>query len=239
MAKRYEFSNRDDGDVMKLAAGTIGLMVVVWLSAGQETQGQAFGSRAGGSVLAQDPLGKETNGAGTLNFNERFIRGNRRPGSFIGGDSRSRRGFVGSQQGGQAGRSQPAITGTHASTAADANRTGARAGQSRSDPYEPRLSVAFDVTRPSEQAIAQGLARLLEASPEFHSTGRIGVSVEGAIATLRGEVASERDRILAERLVLFEPGIDSVRNELKVRSPSKGPAEYLPPDQKRRASGPR
>jgi hypothetical protein len=55
------------------------------------------------------------------------------------------------------------------------------------------------------------------------------VSVEGATATLRGEVASERDRTLAERLVLFEPGIDSVRNELKVRSPSKGPAEYLPP----------
>ena len=211
---------------MKFAGFTIGL-ALAWLFAAQ-AQAQFSGSRAGGSVLAQDPLGKETNAAGTLNFNERFIRGNRRPGAFIGGDSRSRRGFIGTQQGGQAGRSRPAISGTRLSTAPDANRTGTRAGQSRSDPYAPRLSVAFDVTRPSDQAVAQGLTRQLLASPEFHSTDRIGVSVEGAIATLRGEVASERDRSLAESLVLFEPGIDSVRNELKVRSPSKSPAEYLP-----------
>jgi hypothetical protein len=103
--------------------------------------------------------------------------------------------------------------------------------------------VAFDVTRPPEEAVAQNLTHLLQVSPELRSNSRIDVSVAGRVATLRGEVASERDRSLAEKLVLFEPGIDSVKNELKVRPPSRSPAEYLPqnasPDQNRRTSGPR
>jgi hypothetical protein len=178
-----------------------------------------------------------------LNFNERFIRGNRRAGSFVGGDSKDRRGFVGSQQG-QAGRVRPTVARPRMSVAPDANRTAASTGRSRSGVYEPRLSVAFDVARPPEEAVAQDLTRLLQSSPAFQSTSRIEVSVADGIATLRGEVASERDRSLAERLVLFEPGIDSVQNELKVRPASRSPADYLPPgefptEQKRRENGPR
>jgi hypothetical protein len=110
--------------------------------------------------------------------------------------------------------------------------------------YEPRLSIAFDVTRPTEEVVAQNLVQLLAASPGFQSAVRIEVSVAGAIATLRGEVASERDRSLAERLILFEPGIDSVRNELKVTRPSQAPGEYLPSppaakEQKKPATGSR
>ncbi len=223
---------------MKPVAFTIGLVIASWLFAAQ-VQAQMFGSRSAGGGLGGNSQGTDVGGVGTLNFNERFIRGNRRSGSFVGGDSKDRRGFVGSQQGGQTGRARPTISRPRPSSAPDANRTAAAAGRSHSGLYEPRLSVAFEVTRRSEEAIAEDLARLLEASPGFHSTSRIEVSVAGAIATLRGEVASERDRTLAERLILFEPGIDSVRNELKVKPPSQGPAEYLPPDQKRRASGPR
>jgi osmotically-inducible protein OsmY len=43
------------------------------------------------------------------------------------------------------------------------------------------------------------------------------VSVQGATATLRGVVASARDREMAELLVRFEPGISTVRNELTVQ----------------------
>jgi hypothetical protein len=233
---------------MRHAAFNLGLMVVVWLLAEQGVQAQMFNQRSGKSVLAQDPLGTSdggaggtTGGVGTLNFNERFIRGNRRAGSFVGGDSRDRKGFVGSQQGGQTGRVRPVVT-TPRGSAPDANRTGSAAGRTRSGVYEPRLSIAFDVTRPAEEAIAQNLARLLAASPGFPSTSRIEVSVEDATATLRGEVASERDRTLAERLILFEPGIDSVRNELKVTSRPQAPGEYLPPlptakDRKKAATG--
>jgi len=200
---------------------SLGLTFVAWALAVADVQAQMFGSRSG-SVLAQDPLKTNqggstsaTGGVGTLNFNERFIRGNRRAGNFVGGDSRDRRGFVGSQQGGQTTRSRPVIT-VPRSTAPDANRTASAARRARSGMYEPRLSIAFDVTRPTEEATAEDLAHLLSASPGFQSSNRFEVSVEGGIATLRGEVASERDRTLAERLVLFEPGIDSVQNELKV-----------------------
>ena len=210
---------------MKHVLFITGLVIFAWFLAAQ-VEAQMFSSRGGGG-LGQSAAGKETGGVGTVNFNERFIRGNRKPGNFVGGDSKDRRGFVGSQQGGQSGRVRPTITPVH-SSAPDANHTAPAAGHSRSGVYEPRLSIAFDVTRPSEQAVAQGLARQLLASPEFHSTSRIEVSVEGAIARLRGEVASERDRALAERLILFEPGIDSVRNELKVSARPKRPAEYLP-----------
>lgn len=221
---------------MRHAPYALGLAVVAWLLLGSGAQAQMFGSR-GGSVLAQDPLktnqgssASATGGVGTLNFNERFIRGNRRTGNFVGGDSRDRRGFVGSQQGGQTTRSRPVIT-TPRSAAPDANRTASAARRGRSGMYDPRLSIAFEVTRPTEEEVAESLARLLTASPGFQSANRFEVSVEGGIATLQGEVASERDRTLAERLILFEPGIDSVRNELKVKRPPQipdGPRPSLP-----------
>jgi len=239
----------DDGEAMRHAALTLGLVLGIGLLGGQRAEAQMFNKRSGSSVLAQDPLGTSaggsgsaTGGVGTLNFNERFIRGNRRSDTFVGGDARDRKGFVGSQQGGQTGRVRPVVI-VPRSSAPDANRTASAARRTRSGVYEPRLSIAFDVTRPAEEEVAQNLVRLLTASPGFQSTDRIEVSVAGAIATLRGEVASERDRSLAERLILFEPGIDSVRNELKVTRPSQAPGEYLPPpapkDRKKPATGSR
>ena len=235
---------------MRHAVLILGLMIGIGVLGGQWTEAQMFSRRSGSSVLSQDPLGTSgggsgsaTGGVGTLNFNERFIRGNRRSDSFVGGDARDRRGFVGSQQGGQTGRVRPVVI-MPRSSAPDANRTASAAGRTRSGVYEPRLSIAFDVTRPTEEAVAQNLVHLLMASPGFQSGGRIEVSVAGATATLRGEVASERDRSLAERLILFEPGIDSVRNELKVARLPQAPGEYLPPqpapkDPKKPATGSR
>ena len=85
-----------------------------------------------------------------------------------------------------------------------------------------------DVTRPTEEAIARDLARLRGVSPEYHLTSRIEASAAGGFATLRGEVASERDRTLIERLVLFEPGISAVRNDLKVVPPQSDSASPPP-----------
>ena len=45
-------------------------------------------------------------------------------------------------------------------------------------------------------------------------------SVEGDTVVLRGEVATESDKKMVERLLKLEPGIDSVRNEVKVQSNS-------------------
>lgn len=195
------------------------LLFVAVLAAGLcavEAKGQMFGARSLGGGLGTRTQASDIGGVGTLNFNERFIRGNRRAGAFVGGDSRDRRNFVGSQQL-HTGRVRPTITRPRPAMAPDANRTAPHSGVSRTGVYEPRLSVAFDVTPPPAEAVAEDLARLLHAAPSLHATRPIEVLVEGRVATLRGEVASEHDRLLAERLILFEPGIDSVRNELKVK----------------------
>ena len=52
------------------------------------------------------------------------------------------------------------------------------------------------------------------------------VEMEGETVVLRGTVPSERDRDLAARLALLEPGISAVRNELRV-VPSSEP-ESIP-----------
>lgn len=45
---------------------------------------------------------------------------------------------------------------------------------------------------------------------------QITTSVNERTVTLRGQVASERDRVVAERMAKMEPGVDSVVNELVV-----------------------
>jgi hypothetical protein len=216
---------------MSIGRLSIALAGLMWLLSVESLQAQMFGSRPAGSILSSNPLGTPdasgpTGGVGSVKFNERFIRGNRRPGEFVGkGDMRERKGFVGTQQGGQSGRARPAVTG-RIQVAPDANRGAPGAGHS--GPSEPRLAVGFDVTLPTAERLAASLARQLQASPGFQATGRIEVSVADGIATLRGEVASARDRTLAEQLALFEPGIDSVRNELKVKPQPQSLAPYLP-----------
>ena len=46
--------------------------------------------------------------------------------------------------------------------------------------------------------------------------GPMQISIAQRTATLRGAVASEYDRMLAEQLIRLEPGIRQVQNELTV-----------------------
>lgn len=69
----------------------------------------------------------------------------------------------------------------------------------------------------------------LEKALPGGSSNRIAVSVAGDAAIVRGAVASERDRKLAELMLLFEPGIDRVQNLLEVR-PADEPKLPPPPD---------
>jgi osmotically-inducible protein OsmY len=47
----------------------------------------------------------------------------------------------------------------------------------------------------------------------------VTVVPRGRTVILQGQVATERDRSLAERMARFEPGVDRVVNELVVTSP--------------------
>jgi hypothetical protein len=183
----------------------------------------------------------------------RFLRLNRSARNFVGSDSADSRGFIGAESADnerlrQAARAA-AVAG--AASAAGASPTGAallgaaaasgpdaprplfpRAQGAEGGPvepvapaklYPPRLKVDFEYSRPAKEVVGSNLSQLLGSCSRLQCLGPIEVSLTGRTATLRGRVASERDRSLAERLVLFEPGISKVENDLVVGPPPEAP----------------
>lgn len=164
----------------------------------------------------------------------RFVRGNRAPDAFVGADARDAAHFVGTE--GDTGIATP-LAGPLVSALSRAQGALTMAGQQgalsaaapRATMYAPRLRVDFAHPQPAPQQMEASLTERLESCTELYRLSPIAVSLEGRTAILRGTVASERDRLLAQQLILFEPGISQVKNELQVRSPpaspSEGPAE--------------
>lgn len=85
-----------------------------------------------------------------------------------------------------------------------------------------KLGFAYSGTS-GEQASAM-LEQRLAKIPVVHMSGaQIAVSMEGRTAVLVGTVATDREKALAGRLALLEPGISDVRNELVVESQATAP----------------
>lgn len=103
-----------------------------------------------------------------------------------------------------------------------------RGGQQQRQLRTP-IRLGFD--RPlvaGPQVVAQ-FERRLTKIPQLQITGKLDVAMDGSTAVLRGVVGSERDRDLAGRLALLEPGISDVRNELTIRPAAPVPAaEKIP-----------
>ncbi len=222
---------------MKRLAMVLGVIGATWLAVPAETPAQMFGNRRGS--LNTPTAGQSE--ASLLRGNERFLRVNRRTRSFIGNDPRGRS-FVGVSGEGSTGRVRPAAGSVRIQTGPTANQTPAGTVNRSTGMYESRLAVGFEVPARDPKEVSAALARQLAAIPGLHPGNRIEVSVEGETATLRGKVASERDRALAEKLILFEPGIAAVRNELKV-TPLPPPSGQNPPpparpDERRAADSP-
>ena len=57
--------------------------------------------------------------------------------------------------------------------------------------------------------------------PQLKERGSVKVEMEGQVAVLRGEVQSQHERDLVGRVVLLEPGVADVRNELQVAPAAK------------------
>ena len=64
----------------------------------------------------------------------------------------------------------------------------------------------------------------LSASPSIRATEPLEVSMAGRTATLRGTVESEHEKQLAGLMLLFEPGISKVQNELAVAPSDSTPS---------------
>lgn len=63
--------------------------------------------------------------------------------------------------------------------------------------------------------MAQRLQDRLNRSPSKSSFQNIKVLMSGRTAVLQGTVDAEADERLVQRLLILEPGVDSVRSELR------------------------
>ncbi|MEO8269215.1 MAG: hypothetical protein ABI557_05815 [Aureliella sp.] len=185
---------------------------------------QMFGARKVGSPISS-PLsqggGLNSNAAGSavgiLNGNERFVRGNRSRRDFVGSDRNEQSGFVGAGQAIGVGRVPSATEGLRIQTADTARINRPIPVQPSKGIYYPRLEIGFDiqqsVTFPSAELVADErmLGRVINVTGST-----VQLTLAGRTAILRGTVNSAHDAELAERLLSFEPGIDSIQNELSI-----------------------
>ena len=182
--------------------------------------GTSFGSRSG--LGSAGGFGATT--TGQVQGSERFIRGSRQPGEFVGGGDSGggTTGFVGAASG--------ARTSGNRSTrglSSAANRGGNQSRRSsRSSRNEVRAHVrlSFTVVRPAATDIVPRLQVQLEKIIHPKASSPIQIEVQKGTAILRGAVASAHDRAIAERLVLLEGGIWKVKNELTVSESENPPS---------------
>jgi hypothetical protein len=83
------------------------------------------------------------------------------------------------------------------------------------EPSPVTILVGFHPAEPGS-APAQAVAKLIQHLSEIKKLTPVTVTMQGDTAILRGRVASDHDRALAESIALLEPGIWNVRNELWV-----------------------
>src|SRR5262249_41879607 len=86
------------------------------------------------------------------------------------------------------------------------------AGIRRNMSYVTELGFA-DAAPPVSQRAAE-LQAILAAADTLPSRQRIQVAVEGPVVVLRGNIADEQERRLAEAVLRMTPGVFTVRNEL-------------------------
>ena len=187
-----------------------------------EAQAQLFGSRQMGNPLIRKsaPGGGEFAGnLGMVQGNERFIRGNRRASDFVGADNREAQGFVGQVNAANLNPAQiPTTLGTpqRANRAPQINRPAQR--HRPNTLHYPTLELGFQPEPEALQRLAASAAEQIAQSLDERFGSRIEVLVEERTAILRGEVDSADASRLAELMAGFEPGVSSVRNELRVNS---------------------
>jgi hypothetical protein len=222
---RYTHHARFGRVSRRLALFAVGLVAA--LAYVGDAEAQLFGDRTlGGSVSRRSTLPSRTASPapraaeqlGSVDPSARYIRGNRSASDFVGTDSGKTQKFVGIQQADRDALVQSAVSDLRVETVDHANQRRGRLTTLRRTSYNaPRLAVGFAFTPRTLDQVRTDLARVLESTSHLDESNSISVSVKGTTAILRGEVASIRDRRLAGLLVLFEPGIGQVQNELTVR----------------------
>ncbi len=169
------------------------------------------GGNAGGSA------GQGSNNPGGLaRQDSRFVRGNRQRGDFVGSNRSDLTGFVGSTQAVGVGNA-PSATSTLRIETGSARTNRPLGPLGKKGMYYPKLDLeSLEDGGPEVLLPANQLGDIQERLRQQVNPS-IQVGLESGVAVLRGEFATERDSELIEAMVGFEPGIDRIRNELRVR----------------------
>jgi hypothetical protein len=217
--------------------GTLGGMGTIGTATQMSGAGGAFGARNLGSTLAPGNRtfaggaggagvgaqgGFDNSNVGLIGGNERFLRGNRQAGQFVGADTADAR-FIGATGGTGTGLGSlnlggnfgPGGLGPQQQRPDQQGQTPTRAQTT----IPTRYRVDFTYSAPAATAVATTLQTRLSNIRGLAALGPLDVQMEGRTAILRGEVATDRDRDLAARLALLEAGVSAVRNELTVAQP--------------------
>jgi len=189
----------------------------------------------GTGTLGRSGLGGST-GSLQLTGSERFMRGARQPGQFVGADTRDVSGILSTL-----GSGARMMSNQNFNARAISGQGRTRVNQPGAQPGGAAGGRTGRGTRSGEQlavTLELGFEPPVASSPEVLSssmTAKIGLSkriqalqpiqvllTEEGTAVLRGVVATPHDRELAAQWVLLEPGVRSVRNELQVGQTSTG-----------------
>jgi len=205
---------------------------------GSSLSGSGFGSSSfgrtgssglgGGSSFGRSGMGTGT-GIGGLQTGstERFVRGNRQPGQFVGADTQDVSGILSTLGSGSRTMSNQnfnarAISGQGRNRV---NQPGAQPGGAargaRGGRSGEQLAVAVELgfeppAASAPEVLSDALTTKIGQSKRIQTVEPIQVSFVDGTAVLRGVVATPHDRELAEQWMLLEPGVRAVRNELTV-----------------------
>jgi len=142
-------------------------------------------------------------------------------------------GFLGNQNSNTAGAQGGGQFGNAGARGGQQGRGNQRQQQRRTRVIRTRISVPSDFASPVilGTQIQSNLTGQFRRASNFESIARVklgatrpmtGANItvipNGRTVVLQGQVATERDRTLAERMARFEPGVDRVVNELTVVS---------------------
>ncbi len=196
-------------------------LLIVIIASGKSATAQLFGPRnVGRNTHGQQPNAFDA--AGTVSGDRRFVRGARAAGDFVGTDRGEAAGFVGNTLARNDGQVPASVTGLREQPTVRVNRP---RGRTTSGLYPERLSVAFRVRDAEAAAVTPETSAALERIRAAGSATEIRITRNPTerSAVLTGSVPTEHDRRIAELLVMFEPGLETVTNDLQLAPHRESP----------------
>jgi hypothetical protein len=89
-------------------------------------------------------------------------------------------------------------------------------GQNQRANIRATVKVRFPYTRPPVARVNQTVMARWNRIPLPEKFNGVSLNFEDGVATLTGQVATPEDKRMAEKLILLEPGVSSVQNQLEV-----------------------